>query len=577
MTEPRVRRRLSAILAADVVGFSSLMGRGEAHALSLVMAARTGVLEPRITGFGGRVFKTTGDGILAEFPSVVDAVACAVDIQAALGTRNSKLPEGDRLSIRIGVNLGDVIIEGEDVFGDGVNVAVRLEGIANAGGVAISGTVRDHLGNRLDLRFEDMGEQTLKNIQAPVRVFAIRPGASAPHVQTPAPSQDRPSIAVLPFQNMSGDAEQDYFSDGVAEDIITALSRFNSLLVVARNSSFAYKARAVDIRQVGKELGVRYVLEGSVRRSGNRLRITGQLIEATTGSHLWADKFDGLVEDVFALQDQVTASVVGAIAPKVELAEIQRARRKPTESMSAYDHYLRGVELLRGNSAVSNKQAREEFERAVQLDPQFALASAYLALALLVEHRYGLAGQEIKDKALACARTALDLDPGEARCHQFLAQVYRFRGNFDLAIAHFKRAIDINPNDANGLALFGSLLGVAGQPAEGVALIRRAMKINPLHPEWYWNQLAVALYADRQYEESISANQHGERPGQFWYLARMAACHSQLGRTDQARALVAEVLRRKPDFRYSTVDLSFRNPEDAEHVIDGFRKAGLPE
>ncbi len=576
MAEPRVRRRLSAILAADIVGFSSLMGRGEAHALSLVMAARTAVLEPRIADFGGRVFKTTGDGILAEFPSVVDAVACSVDIQAALASHNAQLPEHDRLGLRIGVNLGDVIIEGDDVFGDGVNVAVRLEGVAPAGGVAISGTVRDHLGNRLDLGFEDMGQQTLKNIREPVRVFAVRHGAPAPKVETPAALPDKPSIAVLPFQNMSGDAEQDYFSDGIAEDIITALSRFHSLLVMARNTSFAYKGRNLDIKQVGKELGVGYVLEGSVRRSGNRLRITGQLIEAKTGSHLWADRFDGLVEDVFDLQDQVTASVVGAIAPKVELAEIERARRKPTDSMSAYDHYLRGVELLRGNSAVSNRLAREEFERAVELDPRFALASAYLALSLLVEHRYGLAGQGIKDRALACAKTALDLDPSEARCHQFLAQVYRFRGNFDLAIAHFQRAIDINPNDANGLALFGSLLGVAGRPAEGIALIRRAMKINPLHPEWYWNQLAVALYADRQYEESIRANEHGERPGQFWYLARMAACHSQLGRLDEARALAAEVLRRKPDFRYSTVDLSFRNPEDAEHVIDGFQKAGLP-
>lgn len=577
MAESRVHRRLSAILAADVVGFSSLMGRNEAHALSLVMAARTAVIEPRIAHFRGRVFKTTGDGILAEFPSVVDAVACAVDIQSALDAHNSRLPDGDRFNLRIGVNLGDVIIEGEDVFGDGVNVAVRLEGIANAGGVVISGTVRDHLGNRLELCFDDLGEQALKNIQAPVRVFAVRSGDSAPSVQAPTPSDDRPSIAVLPFQNMSGDPEQDYFIDGIAEDIITALSRFNSLLVMARNTSFAYKGRAFDIKRIGKELGVRYVLEGSVRRSGNRLRITGQLIESATGSHLWADKFDGLVDDVFHLQDQVTASVVGAIAPKVELAEIRRVRRKPTENMSAYDHYLRGVELLRGNSSASNRLAREQFERAVHLDPQFALASAYLALALLVEHRYGLADQDIKDRALTCAKTALDLDPGEARCHQFLAQVHRFRGSFDLAIAHFQRAIDINPNDANGLALFGSLLGVAGQPAEGVALIRRAMKINPLHPEWYWNQLAVALYADRQYEESIRANEHGERPGQFWYLARMAACHAQLGRSEQARALVSEVLRRKPDFRYSSVDLSFRDPKDAAHVIDGFRKAGLPE
>ena len=376
---------------------------------------------------------------------------------------------------------------------------------------------------------------------------------------------------------MSGDPEQAYFSDGITEDIITELSRFRSLLVIARNSSFQYRDKAVDVRRAGRELGAHYVVEGSVRAMDARVRITAQLIDAVSGNHLWSERYDRNMQELFAVQDEVTRSIVATVTGRVENIEIEGAIQRRTENLSAYDILLRGIELLRGSSASDNRAARELFERAVALDPRFALAHAYLAMSLLVEHRYDSAPSEIKDRALSEALTAIRLDPCENRCHQFLAQAYRFRGDFDQSLSHFRRAIALNPNDANGLALMGSVLGITGRPDEGADLIRRAMELNPFHPSWYWAQLAVALYAARRYEEALEADQQGSDQTQFWYLARMAACHAQLGRMNEAREQVVEVLRRKPDFRLSAVNLRYRDPAEAEHVLDGMRKAGLPE
>ena len=341
-----MERKLAAILAADVVGYSALMERDEKGTFARLKAHRTKLLEPEIKKHHGRVFKLMGDGLLAEFGSVVDAVECAVAVQKEMAKRNDGAGPDERIDLRIGVNLGDVIVEGDDIHGEGVNIAARLEALAKPGGICISAKVHDEVRGKLDCTFEDMGEQSVKNIARPIRAYRLRLGTAAESASAARPSlslPDKPSIAVLPFQNMSGDPEQEYFADGMVEEIITALSRIRWLFVIARNSSFTYKGRAVDVKQVGREFGVRYVLEGSVRKSGNRVRITGQLIDTSIGVHLWAERFDGGLEDIFDLQDQVTASVVGAIAPRLEQAEIERAQRKPTESLDAYDYYLRGM------------------------------------------------------------------------------------------------------------------------------------------------------------------------------------------------------------------------------------------
>src|ERR1700761_4549830 len=382
MTGARVERRLAAILAADVAGYSRLMGVDEEGTLGRLKAFRKSLVDPKIAEYRGRIVKTTGDGMLVEFGSAVDAVRCAVEVQRAMGASNVDVPQTKRIEFRIGIHVGDIIIDDNDIFGDGVNIAARLEGIADAGGICISDDAHRQIRGKTEIAYDDMGHQSLKNITEPMRAWRARPATNATPsevVDRPAPAlalPEKPSIAVLPFQNMSGDAEQEYFADGMAEDIITALSRFKSLFVIARNSSFTYKGNAVDIKQVGRELGVRYVLEGSVRKAGNRVRITGQLIEATTGRHLWADKFDGALEDVFGLQDQVTSGVVGLIAPEVEKAEIDRALRKPTDRLDGYDLFLRGMALShRGRFS----GAREHFLQAAERDPSYGAAHAMAA------------------------------------------------------------------------------------------------------------------------------------------------------------------------------------------------------
>jgi TolB-like protein/class 3 adenylate cyclase len=392
LTSARVERRLAAVLAADVAGYSRLMGADEEGTLARLKAVRKSIVDPAIAEYRRRIVKTTGDGLLVEFASAVDAVRCGIEVLISMVRQNGDVPRELRIEFRIGIHVGDIIIDDNDIFGDGVNIAARLEGIAESGGVCISDDAQRQVRGKVELAFDDMGLQTLKNIAEPMRAWRIRieavlaaagqvmsgqvkPESTKPSAEAPRalPLPDKPSIAVLPFQNMSGDVEQEYFADGMAEDIITALSRFKSLFVIARNSSFTYKGRAVDIKQVGRDLGVRYVLEGSVRKAGNRVRITGQLIEATTGRHLWADKFDGALEDVFALQDQVTTSVVGLIAPTLEHAEIERARQKPTDRLDSYDFYLRGMALV---SKRRFPEAREFFRKAFEQDPEYGAAYA---------------------------------------------------------------------------------------------------------------------------------------------------------------------------------------------------------
>ena len=387
-----MERRLAAVLIADVVGYSRLLEEDEAGTLAALAQQRASILEPIVSAHAGRIVKLMGDGVLIEFGSAVNAVAGALELQRRMAEANEPLPKTRQIILRIGINLGDVIGEGEDIYGEGVNIAARLEALAEPGGTCISAKVHEEVHGKLNCTFEDMGEQTIKNIARPVRAYRLRPdkvidGASPGRPALSLP--DKPSIAVLPFQNMSGDPEQEYFADGMVEDIITALSRLRWLFVIARNSSFTYKGRAVDVKQVGRELGVRYVLEGSVRKAGKRVRITGQLIDASTGAHLWADRFDGELADIFDLQDQVTASVVGAIAPKLEQAEIERAKRKPTESLDAYDYFLRGMAAFHQLTRPSNDEALALFSRAIELDPDFASAYGMAARCYLQRKGFG--------------------------------------------------------------------------------------------------------------------------------------------------------------------------------------------
>src|SRR5215208_2518701 len=420
----RIERRLAAIFAADVAGYSRLMSQDEIGTLRTLTAHRE-IMDGLIAEHGGRIANTAGDSVLAEFPSAVDAVQCAVAVQEKLAEDNAGVPEDRRLQFRIGVHVGDVVVRGGDLLGDGVNVAARLEALAEPGGIAISGAAHGYVRKALPLTYTDLGEQHVKNIDEPIRTYAVGAAVALPastaSVLKPLPLPDKPSIAVLPFTNMSGDPEQEYFADGIVEDIITALSRFKWLSVIARNSSFTYKGRAVDVKQVGRELGVRYVLEGSVRKAATRLRIAGQLIEASTGAHLWADRFEGDLEQVFELQDQVTSSVVGAIAPKLQQAEMERASRKPTESLDAYDTLLRGIAVAGEVTASEVTQAQYEealrlFYRAIELDPSYATAFAWAAQCYAVRKVNGWMANPEREMAEACrlARRAIDLGHDDA-------------------------------------------------------------------------------------------------------------------------------------------------------------------
>ena len=484
MAEARVERRLAAILAADVVGYSRLMGIDEEGTLNQLRSIRAELIDPKITEHRGRIVKTTGDGLLVEFGSVVDGLRCATEWQRGMAERNAGTPD-DRIEFRIGINVGDVAVEDGDIFGDGVNVAARLEGLAEPGGICVSARVQEDAAGRLDLTFDDMGEQALKNIARPVRVYRVRATGATPTETTPkatpteiAPAlalPDKPSIAVLPFQNMSGDPEQEFFADGIAEDIITALSRYPSLFVIARNSSFTYKGRAVDVKQVGRELGVRYVLEGSLRKSGNRVRVTAQLVEAETGNHVWAERYDRDLADIFAVQDEITQAMTIAIAPAIADAEQQRAMRKPPASLDAWGAYQRGMWHLSKASDEDNVLAEKFFQRAVDLDPMFA--GGYIGLSAVLSRAKGTQSEEE-----ALARRAVALDGGNAEAHARLALALLARGDHQGASSQAEQALTICPNLAAAHGALGVALAYSGRPREGLAALKTCIRLDPRAP-----------------------------------------------------------------------------------------------
>jgi TolB-like protein/class 3 adenylate cyclase len=491
MSEERVHRRLAAIFAGDVAGYSRLMRTDEEDTLRQLKAHRKELVDPKITEHRGRVVKTTGDGILIEFVSVVDAVRCAVDIQRGMALRNTEVPADRRIEFRIGINIGDIISDVNDIFGDGVNVAARLEGLAEPGGIMVSHIVYDQVRDKLSFAFEDLGEQLVKNIARPIGVHRVSIAdnslalGSAPHLKPATSAPERPSIAVLPFANMSGDPEQEYFADGIVEDIITALSRNHALLVIARNSTFTYKGRAVDIKQVGRDLGVRYVLEGSVRKSADRVRVTGQLIDVSTGAHLWADRFDGALKDIFDLQDDITLRVVGAIAPKLEYAEIVRATRKPTESLDAYDYYLRGMSSFHKGSREDISEALRLFLKAVELDDNFSSAYGMAAWCYIRRKVNGWAEEGLSESshAVQFAEQAVECGKDDAialSCGGFALVVF---GDLERGTTLIDRAQALNPNLAMAWHQSGWTRVIIGQPDLAVEHLERAMRLSPVDPQ----------------------------------------------------------------------------------------------
>ena len=595
MTGERVERRLAAVLAADVAGYSRLMGRDEEGTLANLKLFRKTLVDPSIAAHRGRVVKTTGDGMLVEFASAVDAARCAVEVQRDMAARNSRVPQDTRIEFRIGIHVGDIIIDDNDLFGDGVNIAARLEGIAEPGGVCISDDAQRQIRGKVDIAFDDMGPQTLKNIVEPMRVWRLRIDASSsPPTLTrasieAAPSlalPDKPSIAVLPFQNISGDPEQDYFADGMVEDIITALSRFTSLFVIARNSTFAYKGKAVNIKQVGRELGVRFILEGSVRKAGGKVRITGQLIDAIHGNHLWAEKIDGDLEGIFDLQDQITERVVGTIGLKLEQAEIERAQRKPTENLDAYDYFLRGIAITEGTTREVNEEALRLFYKAIEIDPKFASAYAMASRCYTLRKTNGWminAVQETAETArLARRATALGRDDAVAlsKAGYALARVVL---KPDEGAAFIERALILNPHLASAWQFSGLLKAYAGEPEVAIEHLARAMRLSPLDPSLYSMQTAMALahfVADR-YDLALQWAEKASLEGtNFLPAFRLAAASAgHLGLVDVAAKAVKRMLQIDPSSTVSNLGFHapLRRSEDITKYADGLRKAGLPK
>ena len=592
MAEERVQRRLAAILAADVVGYSRLMGEDETGTLAALKAHRKELIEPKSAEYHGRIVKLTGDGTLMEFGSAVDAVLFAVDVQRAIAGRNAEVPEDRRITYRMGINIGDIIIDGDDIYGDGVNVAARLEGLADPGGVYVSRTVYEHIKGKVDLGFEDLGEQKVKNITVPVQVYRVKPDDT--DTQSVAlgtagealPLPDKPSIAVLPFDNMSGDPEQEYFADGIAEDVVTALSRFRSLFVIARNSSFTYKGRAVDITQVARELGVRYVVEGSVRKAGNRVRITAQLIDATSGNHLWANRFDGSLDDVFDLQDQITEQIVVAVEPEIQARERERAQRKPPESLDAWELLQRGLSHLYRFNKTDRTEAIRLFREAVALDPEFAAAHAHLAYALCALMPFGNAEDTAKAVASgrAAAEQAASLDPNEPVAHFALGRLHIFAGEVEMAIGEMQTAIAINSNYAGGH--YG--LGVAyhysaGQSEQALPHFDAALRLSPRDP-LRWVTLinkGSALRVLGHHDEAIAhCRQACQFPDTgFLPYMHLAAALAEAGQKSEAQAAVENAMQLQPALSISFLRSLYVGMHETplKSVLDSLRKAGVPE
>ena len=589
MAEERVQRRLAAIMSADVVGYSRLMGCDEAGTLARLKALRRDQIDPMIAAHSGRIVKLMGDGALVEFGSAVDAVNCAIEIQKRVRERNAGSPEDSCIQFRIGINVGDIIVDGDDIYGDGVNVAARIQALADPGGIYISRGAAEQVRDKVPIRIETRGEQTVKNIARPIEIFCIicddrdataaTTAKSEARVQT-ATAGDKPTIAVLPFVNMSGEPEQEFFADGITEDILTELSRFRELFVISRNSAFVYKGKPINVQKVAKELGVQFVVEGSVRKAGTRVRITVQLIDAETDRHLWAERYDRELADIFTIQDEVTSSIASILPGRVAAAAHDRVQRKPPESLAAYECVLTGKLLHHRSSRTDNAEALRMLDRAIAIDPGYAHAHAWKACVLGQSFVNGWCGD-----AEATARTvigelklALSLDENDSDVHRVLAAVnLSIHHDHDKALYHQERALSLNPNDDLIVVQQGEVLTWIGQAEQGIEWIQKAMRLNPYHPERFWGHLGRAYFVARRYDEAVKAFQRINR-ADYSHFAFIAACHARLGDAAAAKGAAEEVLQRAPEFSIERFIRTqhYKNESDRQHHREALVKAGLP-
>lgn len=581
MAAERVQRRLAAILAADVVGYSRMMSADEPGTLAQLRTLRVDVFDPAIAMYGGRIFKTTGDGALAEFASAVDAVQCAVDIQRALAQQQADAAVADRMDLRIGISLGDVVVDGDDLYGNGVNVAARMEGLAKAGGICISGNVQEHVSNTLDVSLEDLGEQSVKNIDRHIRCFRVHLELGKTETSQIAIS-DKPSIAVLPFDNLADDREQEYLSDGITEDIITDMSKVSGLLVIGRNSCFAYKNRSTDARRVADDLGVRYVLEGSVRRAGARVRINAQLVDARSGGSVWAERYDRDFEDIFALQDDITGKIVSALKVTLTPGDLARIERKPTDSSEAYDHVLRGRSEYYRYSPKSIASAAEHFTAAIDLDPGFAEPYSYLSYCCFAQFAMMLPGADPDlSHALDLAEKAVALDPGSAIAHTRLGWIQGFLRRFDDSVASFEKALALDPNNAESHAAYAEILNHFGDPERALEHNNRAIAIDTFAPPNWIYQIGHALLILRRYDEAIEKLEEAIAVAPHFQpaLARLACAYAETNRPEEARRVGAKILEINPRFSMAFWDAlsPHRTDEQRERFRMALRQAGLPE
>ncbi|RUV55986.1 adenylate/guanylate cyclase domain-containing protein [Mesorhizobium sp. M5C.F.Ca.IN.020.29.1.1] len=575
-----MEQRLAAILAADMAGYSRLMEADESGTLARLRTHRIELVDPAIAKNKGRIIKTTGDGMLVEFQSVTDAVKCAVEIQQRMKRRNSDVPQERRIEFRIGINLGDIIFEDEDIFGDGVNIASRIEQLADVGGICVTAAVATQIADRLEIAMEDLGEKMLKNISRPVRLYRIGFDSPVlPEVEAKR-SISKPSIVVLPFNNMSGDPEQEFFADGLTEDIITELSRHHELFVISRNSSFVYKNRAVNVREVAEKLDVQYLVEGSVRKIGDRVRVTVQLIDTANDAHIWADKYDRKLDDIFAIQDEVTAAIAATLPGRVEAAQRDQLARAKPANMAAYECVLAAKVLHHRSTIADNERAQTLIGRAVALDPDYAHAHAWRACILgqAWVHNWCEDRDGVWNDIMAALDRALALDDNDADVHRILAAVNVNNNELTTARYHQERALALNPNYDLVVVQQGELLTWLGRPEEGIEWIRKAMQLNPHHPERFWSHLGKAHFAARQYGEAIEAFMHLSTMDSVQH-AFAAACYGWLGDEIAAAAHLAKIRTLDPQFDLDSfiATLHFAQESDVQHVREGLLKAGIAD
>jgi adenylate cyclase len=583
LASERVERRLSAILAADVAGYSRLTGLDEEGTHVQLQGHLRSLIDPKIAEHRGRVVKNTGDGLLAEFGSVVEAVRCAVEVQRGMAERNAGVPQEKRIEFRIGINVGDVMLDQGDIFGDGVNVAARLEGIAEAGGICIAARVLEDIQGKLDVVFEDAGEQRLKNIIRPVRVYHVRPSAGAATQRPALPLPDKPSIAVLPFQNMSGDPEQEYFADGIAEDVLTTLSKIQELMVIARNSSFVFKGQTRDIREIGRILGVRYVLEGSVRKAGNRVRLAAQLIDSLSSSHVWADRFEGDLDDVFELQDRITQDIVAALEVRLTFGEEVRVWRKRSGSPLVYEHFLKGRTLYVNFAKHTHAQARSEFERALAINPVYTPALSLLGFTLTDQARFGWEKDEATtyEAALECAARALAVDPNSDEAYVTLGYARLFQRRHDDALAAGEKAIALCPNSAGSYHMAAMFHGYSGDFRKSAEYEQQAQRLSPLTRNESMVDEARAKFhlGDLVAARDITSRVLIEKPRWLTAQTVLVAALWSLGSEDEARITVRKMLANHPNLTASrwAQGLPYRHQKDLDALVTPLRLAGLPD